>query len=144
MSQQNVEMVLGLQPGPSLDLARLFRNDDRWATFTETASPFYHSDFETAGTLVGIERSDAGMEGFRAFWLDWLAPWATYRTEPEEAIDHGERVLVLSRSFGRLEGSTQEIKEAPAAVWTVRDGKIARVDLFLDRAEARKAVGLEE
>jgi ketosteroid isomerase-like protein len=139
-----VKLVLRLQPGPSVDLARLFRNDDRWATFTETASPFYHSDFETAGTLVGIDRSSTGMEGLRTFWLDWLAPWATYRTEPEEAIDLGERVLVLSHSFGRLEGSTQEVKEAPAAVWTVRDRKIARVDLYLDRAEALKAVGLEE
>ncbi len=135
---------MGLQPGPGVDLVRLFRDDERWATFTETAARFYHSGFETAGTLVGIEMSSTGMEGFRTFWLDWLAPWATYRTEPEEAVDLGERVLVLSHSFGRLEGSTQEVKEVPAAVWTVRDGKIARVDLYLDRAEALKAVGLTE
>jgi ketosteroid isomerase-like protein len=144
MSQANVELVLGLQPDPSVDLVELFCNDDRWASFIETAAPFYQSEFETATTLVGIDRSGTGMQGFRAFWLDWLAPWATYRTEPEKGIDLGERVLVLSHSFGRLDGSPQEVKEAPSAIWTVRDGKIAGVDLYLDRAEALKAVGLEE
>jgi len=29
-------------------------------------------------------------------------------------------------------------------VWTFRDGKIARLDIYEDRAEALKAVGLEE
>jgi hypothetical protein len=29
-------------------------------------------------------------------------------------------------------------------VWTFRDGKIARFDIYEDRAEALKAVGLEE
>jgi ketosteroid isomerase-like protein len=31
-----------------------------------------------------------------------------------------------------------------AAVWTVRDGKIAHVDFYLNRPDALKAVGLEE
>jgi ketosteroid isomerase-like protein len=143
MSQQHVELVSGLQPGPAVDLARLFRDDERWATFVETAARFYHRDFETATTMVGIEGSGTSMEGFRAIWLDWLAPWATYRVEAEEAIDLGERVLMLNRSFGRLDGSTQEVREAPAGIWTVRGGKVSRAEFYTDRAEARQAVGLE-
>jgi hypothetical protein len=30
-----------------------------------------------------------GLDGFRATWRDWLAPWASYRTEIEELIDVG-------------------------------------------------------
>jgi ketosteroid isomerase-like protein len=144
MSRQDVELVMGLQPGLAVDLARLFRDDERWAMFTETAARFYHSDFETAATVVGIEGSGTGMEGFRAIWLDWLAPWATYRVQAEEAIEVEQRVLVLNHSFGRLEGSTQEVKEAPAGIWTVRDGRIARAEFYTDRAEARQAVGSAE
>jgi ketosteroid isomerase-like protein len=85
-----------------------------------------------------------GLDGFRESWLDWLAPYAEYRTEVEEAIDCGERVLLLQSSSGRLQGSAKEVKLAPAVVYTVRDGKIARVEPYADRAEALEAVGLRE
>ena len=51
---------------------------------------------------------------------------------------------MLNHSFGRLEGSTQEVKEAPAGVWTIRDEKIARAEFYTDRSEARTSVGLED
>jgi ketosteroid isomerase-like protein len=137
MSRENVELLLRLQPDRHVDLVRLFCDEHRWAAFTDTAAPFYHADFQSVTTVLGT-----GMDGFRALWRDWLAPWATYRTEVERAVDLGERVLVLNRSFGRLEGSTQEVGEAPAGVWTVRDGKIARGELYLDRADALAAAGL--
>jgi hypothetical protein len=142
MSRENVELLLRLQPDRHVDLVRLFCDERRWATFTDAAAPFYHADFQSVATVLGIELSGTGMDGFRAIWRDWLAPWATYRTEVERAVDLGERVLVLNRSFGRLEGSTQEIGEAPAGVWTVRDGKIARGELYLDRGDALAATGL--
>jgi ketosteroid isomerase-like protein len=77
-------------------------------------------------------------------WLEWLAPWKTYRVETEEVIDLGDRVLVLVRAFGRLEGSQGEVENTSASLWTVRDRKIARVEFYVDRTEALKAVGLEE
>lgn len=141
MSRENVELLLRLQPGRHVDLVRLFCDEHRWATFTEAAAPFYDADFQSTVTVLGIERSGTGMDGFRALWRDWLAPWATYRTEVERTVDLGERVLVLNRSFGRLEGSTREVGEAPAGVWTVRAGKIARGELYLDRADALAAAG---
>ena len=56
----------------------------------------------------------------------------------------GDRVLLLQRSSGRLEGSPPEVHLHPGVVWTVRDGKIARFAVYANRAEALKAVGLEE
>ena len=41
-------------------------------------------------------------------------------------------------------GSTREVKLSGADVWTVREGKIARIEFFSHRSEALKAVGLEE
>jgi ketosteroid isomerase-like protein len=68
----------------------------------------------------------------------------TYRTEIEEGIDLGDRVLLRLRDFGRRAGSSQEVKLTAAAVWTVHGGKVARIDFYATRAEALKAVGLAE
>jgi ketosteroid isomerase-like protein len=84
----------------------------------------------------------AGLEGFRATWLDWLAPWASYRTEIEELIDVGDRVVVLARDYGRREQGAPEVEQKNAAVWTVRGGLVVHAGFFADRAEGLATVGL--
>lgn len=143
MSQGNVELVLALLPALDRDFVQLFGDDEMWAAFTETVAPLFQPDFESATVLVGVETTYTGMDGLRAIWLDWLRPWASYRTEVEQVIDCGDRVLLLSSDFGRRAASTQEVRLAATFVFTVRDGKIARWEGFPDRADALKAVGLE-
>jgi ketosteroid isomerase-like protein len=127
-----------------VDLAQLFRDDAIWAATSEGLSNLAHPDFECVQSWIGAEPTTySGVNGLREAWLDWLAPWATYRTEIQDVIDCGEQVLVLVLDFGRREGSTDEIRLFGSAVWTVRDGKIARVQFYPDRTEALKAVGLE-
>src|SRR5271154_5206688 len=109
MSQENVDLVLALTPAPDVDLAQLFRDDDVWAAAVEAMAPFFHRDFECVGTVFGIERTYSGIDGFRDFELDWLAPWASFRAEVEKTVDVAERVLVLYRVFGRHLNSEQEI-----------------------------------
>jgi ketosteroid isomerase-like protein len=142
MSQESVELVMGLQRAPDDDFAQLIRDDEMWAQLAEAVAPFVHAEAETVRPGLPGGRTYTGLDGFRESWLDWLAPYAEYRTEVEEAIDCGERVLLLQSSSGRLEGSTKEVKIAPAVVYTVRDGKIARFEPYADRAEALEAVGL--
>jgi ketosteroid isomerase-like protein len=90
------------------------------------------------------EVTHSGLDGFRAAWLDWLKPWVAYRSEVEEAIDCGDRVLLLVRDSGRKEGSDAEVQSNNAAIWTVHDGRIARVEFYTDRREARRAAGLAD
>ena len=78
----------------------------------------------------------------RQTWLDWLEPWATYRVTLEEVIDAGDRVVVLTRHHGRREGMDAEVELIAAAIFTFRDGKLARWEDWANRAEALKAVGL--
>jgi ketosteroid isomerase-like protein len=59
-------------------------------------------------------------------------------------IDCGDRVLLLMRDHGRLPETEREVTFAPGMIWTLRDGKIARLETFPDRHDALKAVGLEE
>ena len=115
-----------------------------WAQLVEAVAPFVHAGAETVCPRLPGGKTYTGLDGFRESWLDWLGPYAEYRTAVEEAIDCGERVLLLQSSSGRLAGSTKEVKLAPAVVDTVRDGKIARFEPYADRAEALEAVGLSE
>jgi limonene-1,2-epoxide hydrolase len=144
VSQENVELVMGLQPGPDLDLVEQFRDDDSWAAFSAALAPAFAPEFESANALLGIEKAYTGMDGFRTLWLDWLSPWTTHRVEIQEAVDLGERVLVLARALATLQGSTTEVSLPTAGIWTVRDGKIIRIEFYPDHAEALKVVGLEE
>ena len=142
MSQENVDLVLGLQRSGEEDFARLIREDERWREVAERAAPVVREDAVSVRPGVPGGKEYLGIDGFRQMWIDWLAPWAEYRTSIEEAIDCDERVLLLQRSSGRIEGSTQEVKLYPGVVWTVRDGKVARFEVYADRAQALQAVGL--
>jgi hypothetical protein len=55
------------------------------------------------------------------------------------------RLGTLAVESGRGRGSGAEVQSARTAhVWTLRDGKAVRLDLFNDRGEALKAVRLAE
>ena len=143
MSQENVEIVRASQP-VGVDFVTLFGDDDEWRAFVARLAPLLHTDFECVRTSVPGSGTYYGTEGLRMLSLDWLAAWAAYRTEIDDIIDCGDQVVVLHSSYGRLEGSTLEVKLSPGNVWTLRDGKIARVEYYAHRDEALKAVALEE
>ena len=145
MSQANVDLVTQLQPAPDVDIAELFRNDDMWSAAADAIAPLFHPDFESVPPGVpATERVHVGLDGLRAAWREWLKPWLTYRTEIKQALDAGDRVLLLTQDYGRHEGTAQEVKLDGSAVWRIRDGKIARAEFFPERSEAFKAAGLEE
>ena len=144
MSRENVEIVMSLQRSGDEDFAQLMRDDERWQRLAAAAAPLVHEDAVSIRPGIPGAKAHVGLDGFRRLWLDWLAPWAEYRTTVDEAFDCGERVLLLQRSSGRMEGTTREVKLSPGVVWTVRDEKIARFEVYADRTQALKAVGLAE
>jgi ketosteroid isomerase-like protein len=145
MSRENVELVVKLLPVPGQNLVPLFRDDDVWAAFAEAVAPFFHPDFETViGGVPEGARTAVGLEGFRVMWRDWTAPWATYRTEIDETVDLGDRVFVLFHDFACMQGTSEALKQTPANIWTVLDGKIARAEFYTDWSDALKVLGLEE
>ena len=146
MSQENVELVRSLQPSRDADLVAAFRDDATAAAVMETLSPFFHEDVEIVAPsfVAGEGVRFVGLEGLRAGWLDWLEPWESYRVEVEDVIDAGDDAVVLVRDFGRRAGVTAEVGVVGGAVWTVREGRVARVAFYLNRSEALKVVGLKE
>ena len=142
MSKENVELVTNLQPAADVDIAELLRSDDIWSALVGAIAPYFHPDFESGAPGVpGTERVHVGLDGLRAAWLEWIEPWLTYRTEIEQVIDAGDRVLLLTHDYGRREGVAQEVKVDGSAVWTVSDGKIVRACFYTARSEAFAAAG---
>ena len=144
MSQENVELVVGLYQPSDVDYVPLYRDDSLWTEFAGALAAYFHADFECVWDQFGSEKRYAGLDGLRDFMRDWTAPWLTYRIEIEEVIDLGERVLVLNHDWGRREGSTGEVRGDLGVIWTICDGKVARLDVPSTRAEVLKAAGLAE
>jgi ketosteroid isomerase-like protein len=148
MSRENVELVRSVHPPSGTDLSALFRQAEEDPRGFDEFGSLLTDDFEAVGGDLeggrGLAAGGAGIDGLLAAWREWLSPWETYWTEVEDFLDVSEdRVLVLIRDHGRLAGSDSEIESVSASVWTLRDGKIARIEFFSSRSQALKAVGLE-
>jgi ketosteroid isomerase-like protein len=144
MSEENVELVRTLLPPSGTDIVPLIRDEAGFALMRAAISPLLTDDFRGTIVFPSLTRPFAGLEGFRGAWLDWLEPWATYRSTIEELIDAGDCVVAVVRDYGRREGMDEEVELIGAAIWTIRDGKAARYDGYANRAEALKAAGLSQ
>jgi ketosteroid isomerase-like protein len=80
-----------------------------------------------------------GHDAVRASLAHWKAEWDDYRLTAEEFVDMSDRVLVTVRLGGRGRGSGVEIDARFYDVYTLRDGKIVRMDQFTERSEALEA-----
>ena len=72
----------------------------------------------------------------------WEEMWSDYRFEVQDLVDAGEKVVLLYRQVGKSKESGVEVEEQAAWVYTLRDGKIARVEMFQDRETALRAAGV--
>jgi ketosteroid isomerase-like protein len=145
MSQSDVEVVRGLLgPFEQGDIVPLFRDEAISASITAASAPFFTADFECVFIRDDVGRAAySGLDGLRAAWLDWLLPWESYHAGVEDVRDADDgRVLVLTNDHARPKGVGAEVSFAGAPVWTVRDGKVARIEFYWNRDDGLAAVGL--
>jgi ketosteroid isomerase-like protein len=92
------------------------------------------------------KRADAlvyrGHEGVKRAFERWLEQWDEYGYEAERFVDCGDDVLVIGREHGRGMTSGASVSSSIYAVYTIREGKIARYREFYDEDAALEAVGL--
>jgi ketosteroid isomerase-like protein len=85
-----------------------------------------------------------GLDEIRDNFEHWREAWEELEVTAEEYIDAGDRVLVAAHHRGRGRGSGIEVDTCLHSLYTLRDGKILRVDEYAHRAEALEAAGLRE
>jgi len=133
MSQENVELVRRLND--------LYNTRD----FDELGK-LMEPDFVWEMSRVEMPDSvrHAGLTALRRFVDTWDEGFASDHVEVEEMFDAGDRVLVVIHHSGRGRTSGIEVDQRYAMVWTLRDGRAVRMDMYPTRDEALEAVGLEE
>ena len=133
MSVSNVELVqLGVDAVNHRDLATL---DAIWSEEGE-----FHSTFAASEGRVFRAR-----QRFRDYFDAVDEAFDDMRVEVEEITEVGEdRLVVVLRVSGRGKGSGVNVEQHNGQVWTFVDSKIARIDSYMNRAEALKAAQVSE
>jgi ketosteroid isomerase-like protein len=84
-----------------------------------------------------------GVEGTLSFLRNWTAAWDDWELEVDALHDAGDRVVAVMRQRGRSKATGMPVEMSFAMVWTLRDGKQARMEMYSDPGKALNAVGLE-
>ena len=86
-----------------------------------------------------------GRDAVGQWFADWFLTFEPgYHLEIEEARDLGDLVLLSARHHGRGRTSGAEVHGQTGYLYTLRAGKIVRVELYPSRTEALEAAGLRD
>lgn len=77
-----------------------------------------------------------GHAGLRRLGSEVNEAWRDFRVEPERFVEAGDRVIVIERRRGRGRYSGLEVDTRSAAVYTVRQGRVVRLETDLKPEEA--------
>lgn len=144
MSLENVELVRSLQPGPDMDVAGVLADEEAAARWLAEVAPYFEDDVQGTMRFPGMApvTYSGGLEGLAEAWRDWLRAWSSFRFEVDEVHDGGDQVVVVKVGRGEPRPGAPEKVLRRAAIWTVREGLISRVDFNIPESEALAAAGL--
>lgn len=133
MSDRNVEIVRQLYESV---------NQRHWDRMAELLDP----DVAQYGTVGGLGEGNVvrGISEIRQMYEKGNEAWDQQRIEPEKLIDAGERVVVFQLEYQRGKSSGVELVVETAVVLDLRDGRVVRIQGYMDRATALQAAGLSE
>ena len=103
-------------------------------------------DVELHGTVGGLEEGHVsrGADQIRQrFEAEDNEVWDEHRIEPVKFIDAGDRVVVLHREYQRSKVGVELVIDT-ASILDLRDGRIVRMQGYMNPGEALAAVGLSE
>jgi ketosteroid isomerase-like protein len=134
MSQENVEVVkVAYEAFARGGLDRFMGH------FTEDV------DYRAVVRAIDDVGPSHGKDALRAFLQDWIDTFDGFRMELVELIDAGaDTVVAVERFGGRARLSGVETDQTIGAVFTARNGKIARDREYLTPQQAHQAARLRE
>jgi ketosteroid isomerase-like protein len=90
------------------------------------------------------EGPSSGFDAMRADMERWASAFDELKVTFEEIIDAGDQVVVVAHHQGRGRESRVEVDSRFYEVYTLREGKVTRVDEYTEREKALEAAGLRE
>ncbi len=85
-----------------------------------------------------------GYDGIARFINNQMEAFDELQVEPLEFVDAGESVVVPVRFGGKARYTGMDVTFSVVHVVTMRDGRVARTDMFPEKAEALEAAGLSD
>jgi ketosteroid isomerase-like protein len=108
----------------------------------------YHPDcqstFPPEMATLGLEPGTHALEERARFQHRVIDEWEEIRFEPHELIQIGDRLVSIGRMRFTGLRSGIPVETDWHALLTIRDGRVAREELFIDRAKALEAAGVAE
>jgi ketosteroid isomerase-like protein len=136
MSEGNIDMVRRLYD--SLDQAY------QTGEYSQVIEDVCHPDVVLKTSGMFPESGEyTGYDGLAEFARNQAEALDEMWVEPTEFVDADSRVVVPLRFGGKARHSGIETAFAVVHVWTIGEGRVSGLDMYRDRAEALKAVGLE-
>jgi ketosteroid isomerase-like protein len=132
MSEENVDLVRRGHVA--------FRDSGEEAIFE-----YLHADIDLTPVEELLDgETFHGHDGVRRFFQMLREAFGDFGWEPQEFVDQGDHVIVVTRFFAAGRGSGVPVEAMIYNVWTVRHGKAVRVHGHLSRSDALEAAGLSE
>jgi ketosteroid isomerase-like protein len=110
------------------------------AVYREWAKGNFRAGGELFSPDVSFEamsdgRSAIGREAIADYMREFLRQWSEFRIDAEAIEERGDQVVVTERQRGTGRASGIELDMTSYAIWTFRDGEVARVRWTTDAPE---------
>jgi ketosteroid isomerase-like protein len=119
------------------------RSAGRVYDWMDTLDPNIEWDL-SAYPVEGFPKHGKGRKEFVAGITQYWSVWNDYSQDVKEMIEAGDEVVVILREHARVRHSDALLEREVATVWTIENGLRVRFRAFGSRAEALRAVGLED
>ena len=137
MSQKNVQIVRDL-----MALNERARESGELPSRADLIAPELEIDMSRRVLNPAVYRGARGLAQLNHEIRD---VWEQFHVVPERFVDAGDRVVVIETLHARGRGSGVELDtRRSATIWTLRDGRVTRVQVGFEPQEALQAVGLQE
>jgi ketosteroid isomerase-like protein len=105
-----------------------------------------HPDFEVSVPPELSAEPDVyrGVEGMRRYWQTFAEAMDEIRFGAERVWDAGDAVVVALSVTAKGRQTAITVEQRPVTVWTMREGKVLRVVVYVSLAEALASVGIDE
>jgi ketosteroid isomerase-like protein len=124
-------------PALRAEYAAMSRKD--WGGVLKTA----HCDFELKTPGGGMDpETIRGVEEARRALEEFFSPFEEISVEPEEFFEGDGQIVVFFVQRARPAGSTAFLERRAAHLWTMLEGKAAKLEIFPRRQEALEAAGV--
>jgi ketosteroid isomerase-like protein len=133
VSQENVEIVRR---------AAAAFNRPNLEGLAELVSPDLVLDWsQSVGPQKGVY---TGLDGAAEWMAATRDAFESFRIEPTEFLDSGDRVILRARVGGVGRGSGVEVNAKGTTLWEIRNGRVTKMALYQSDAEALRDAGLSE